>query len=63
MYVTLRNLVAVTVLGLFSLASTGAETHKGGKVAVKAEKTKKVQEAYTLDGKKPKACNFRISLS
>lgn len=63
MYVTLRNLLAVTALGLFSLTSTGADIHKGSTVAVKAEKTKKVQEAYTLDGKKPKACNFRISLS
>ncbi len=63
MYVTLRNLLAVTALGLFSLTSTGAETNKDSTVAVKAEKAKTVQEAYTLDGKKPKACNFRISLS
>jgi hypothetical protein len=63
MYATLRNLLAATVLGLFSLTSTSADTNNGSKVAVKAEKTKKVQEAYTLDGKKPKACDFRISLS
>jgi hypothetical protein len=63
MYAAIRNLLAVTALGLFSLTSTGADTHKDSKVAVKAEKAKTVQEAHTLDGKKPKACDFRISLS
>ena len=56
-----RNLVAATLLGLFSLSSTGAETSKDVSAAVKAKKP--VVEAHTLDGKKPKACNFRISLS
>ncbi len=61
MYTALRNVLLVTALGLFSLTSTATESSKAASSAVKAEK--KVQEARTLDGKKPKACNFRISLS
>ncbi len=61
MRTTLRTLLTTMVLGLFSLTSTGAESSKDNKAATKTGKD--IQEARTLDGKKPKACNFKISLS
>jgi hypothetical protein len=61
MHAAIRNLLVVMALGLFSLTTTGAENSKATTGAVKAKKI--VVDARTLDGKKPKACNFRISLS
>ena len=58
-----RNILAATVLALFSLTSTGAATSDSTEKPVVVKVKKKVQEARTLDGKKPKACDFRISLS
>jgi hypothetical protein len=58
-----RNLLTITALVLFSLTSTGATTTTNKDNAAVVKDKKKVQEAYTLDGKKPKACDFRISLS
>ena len=63
MILTTRNILATTVLALFSLASTGAATSSSTEKPVVVKVKKKVQEARTLDGKKPRACDFRISLS
>ena len=57
----IRNLSAATLLCLFCLPSIGADTSTKKQTEVKSEK--KYQDARTLDGKKPRACDFKISLS
>ena len=61
MFKVVRNVFRVSALAMFSLSASAAETSKDSTAAKKSEK--QVQEARTLDGKKPKACAFKISLS
>lgn len=57
----LRNLFAVSLIALYSFSSIAIDPQS--EKETKVESKKQVQEARTLDGKKVKACDFRISLS
>jgi len=56
-----RHIAILAILSLFSLPAMSTDTTTKKQAETKTEK--KHQEARTLDGKKPQACNFRISLS
>lgn len=61
MTIIIRSVAVAAILSLFSLTSFGADTSTNKQIKVKSEKT--YQDARTKDGKKPLACNFKISLS